>query len=227
MTYTLSDIKLFDLLSEDERARLAPALEFVDYERGDAVFKSGDTADHFCIVMRGRMKVYFLQPNGREQILYIYGPGDFIGGLNLIRSTNFSYNAETLEDCTICWLGRDLFMQVIAGNTAMVQTIMAKLWTRLRWAEALIARLSLGNAETRIAQLLLDLVPQFGVETPAGTALHLTLTHDELGGYAGMSRETVTRQLGKLADRGFIRMQKGKEILLLKPEALRELVLSN
>lgn len=224
MDERLTAMPLFGWLNDDERQRWSAGAAIDHYDRGDMVFRSGDAAEHFYLVLSGRMKIYFLQSDGREQILYIYGRGDFIGGLNLMEDTDFIYNARTLEATSVCRLSRSVFLELMAENARLNREVLRQLWIRLRWAEALVGRLSIADAGARMAKLLLDLIPLYGRETARGLWLPLTLTHDEMGGFTGLSRETVTRQLKRLADDQLIAMERGKGILLLDRQRLRRMV---
>ncbi len=217
-----ADIALFAGLNEEECKLIDEASQTSSYERGDTVFNSGDPAEYFFVVQSGRMKVYFLQKDGREQILYIYGAGDFIGGLNLVQETDYIYTAETLEDTLIVRIAKNAFLSVLQSNLTVKEKVMDQLWMRLRWAEGLVGRLSMPEAENRVAQLLLDLIPEYGRQTARGIWLPLTLTQDEMGNFTGLTRETVTRQLRRLVKDGLIQMERGKGILLPDPAWLKD-----
>lgn len=160
------------------------------------IFRTGDKADRLYIVCEGKMKIYKYTSDGREQILYIYSPGDFVGGFNLLKEDEYKYNGEALEDTIISTLTKKQFDNIVMQNPGMTLKMLEKAYERIRWAEELRNRLTLGNVDAKTAGLLLSLIDSFGRKTEEGIELDLSITREEMGSYAGISRETITRKLG-------------------------------
>nr|WP_283244264.1 helix-turn-helix domain-containing protein [Wansuia hejianensis] len=102
--------------------------------------------------------------------------------------------------------------------------ILEKGYERIRWAEELVDRLSSANADAKVAGLLLDLIKDFGTKTREGTVLNLSINREEMGSYAGISRETMTRKLKHFQELGYIDFIGNKKIIILDEERLSELL---
>lgn len=220
----IKSVPLLSSLNEDEMDKIYQGLINKDYKKGDYIFRTGDKADKLYIVCFGRMKIYNYLSDGREQILYIYSEGDFVGAFNLLKEDEYKYNAVALEDTTIITLRKTDFDEIIIKNPTITLKILEKAYERVRWAEELVARLSSGNADAKVAGLLLNLIDDFGTETEAGIELNLSITREEMGSYAGISRETMTRRLGVLKDLGYIDLKGNKKIVILDKDKLEELL---
>lgn len=170
------------------------------------------------------MKIYKYLSDGREQILYIYSAGDFVGAFNLLKEDEFKYNAEAIEDVAISTLDKTTFNEIAIKNPNITLKILEKGYERIRWAEELVDRLSSANADAKVAGLLLDLIKDFGTKTREGTVLNLSINREEMGSYAGISRETMTRKLKHFQELGYIDFIGNKKIIILDEERLSELL---
>lgn len=215
---------LLENLNDDEMEKISEGVSFKDYKKGEHIFRAGDKADKLYIVCSGKMKIYNYTQDGREQILYIYSTGDFVGAFNLLKEDEYKYNAEAIEDITISTLTKNKFDEIAIKNPAITLKILEKAYDRIRWAEDLIARLSSSTTEVKVAGLLLNLVEDFGKDVDNGIMLELSINREEMGSYAGISRETMTRKLNVFKELGYIEFIGNKKILILNKEGLRGLL---
>ncbi len=223
------DIRQLPLLrhiSVDDFYEVAKDIQIKHVKKGELIFKSGDPASVLYIVCDGRFKIYTNTPDGREQIMYIYGPGDFVGGLNLLKNHKYIYMGQATEDGTICLLSKKIFDSKFVNNPKVLKQILEKSYDRIRWAEELISRLSNTNAGIKVAELLLRFSQRYGKETPEGIRVDLKLTREELGSYAGLTRETFTRKLSEFKDLGYLDYKNNNYIIIKNEEALRDYVMN-
>ncbi len=216
----LRKLPLLRHLSVSEFDELAHSVAVRRVRRGEFIFRSGDPASVLYIVCEGQFKILTHTPDGRELIMYIYNPGDFVGGLNLLKSHSYLYFGQALEDGIICTMDKAFFDKTVLDNPQILRQILEKSYDRIRWAEELISRLSSSNAGMKVAELLMRLSQRQGVKTPEGTRINLTLTREELGNFAGLTRETITRKLGEFKDLGYIDYTSNRVILIKDEQAL-------
>lgn len=223
----LRKLPLLRYLSVSQFEELASSVAVRRVKKGEFIFKSGDPADVLYIVCEGQFKILTHTPDGREQIMYIYSPGDFVGGLNLLKSHRYLYFGQALEDGVICTMGKAFFDRAVLNNPQILRQILEKSYDRIRWAEELITRLSSSNAGMKVAELLLRLSQRQGENTPEGIRIDLTMTREELGSYAGLTRETITRKLGEFKDLGYIDYATNRVILIKDEQALQDYILGS
>lgn len=220
----IQEIPLLSSLDKDEIRAISQGVTSNEYKKGDRIFKTGDKADKLYIVCSGKMKIYRYLTDGREQILYIYSSGDFVGAFNLLKEDEYKYNAEALEDTIIITLSKSKFDEIAMKNPKITLKILEKAYERIRWAEDLVDRLSSHNADSKVASLLLNMIRDFGEETKEGTLLNLFMNREDMGNYTGVSRETMTRKLLNFQELGYIDLIGNKKILILDKEKLEELL---
>lgn len=219
-----NNVPLFSGLDTQELGEISEGIAFKNYKKGDYIFRTGDKADQLYIVCSGKMKIYTFTPDGREQILYIYSTGDFVGAFNLLKEDEYKYNAVALEDTIISTLTKSKFDEIVIRNPSMTLKILEKAYERIRWAEDLINRLTASSVDAKVAGLLLKLMHDFGKVTDEGVVLELSINREEMGSYAGLSRETITRKLNMFKELGLLEFQGNKVIIIKNKNKLEELL---
>lgn len=217
-------IALLRDLNLPEQHALAKELDVFRLNKGDYCFQSGDQANAFYIMIEGRCKIYEYTSDGREQILYIYNPGDFIGGLNIMKDHNYIYTGQAVENALVAAISKESFMRYCYHNEKILRLIIDKCYDRIRWAENLIERLVATSADAKVASVLLRLSETYGEETPRGTTLRLTISREEMGSYAGLARETMSRKLNQFYEEGLIDFIGPKSICILNKQKLQEMI---
>jgi len=219
----LEHIPFFEGLSKEEKDRVFEGVEILKVNNGDVIFETGDSADKLYILVEGKIKIYKNLVDGREQILYIYSSGDFVGGLNLLKDDEYLYIGEVIEGGLVATLSKDKFDEVILNNPIVLRRILEKSYHRIRLAEGLIDRLFSGTADGKVASLLLDLADIFGEETKDGILLDFPISREEMASFAGTSRETITRKLHQFKDKGYLKVLGNKKILLVDIDKIEEI----
>ncbi|WP_164995914.1 Crp/Fnr family transcriptional regulator [Miniphocaeibacter massiliensis] len=219
----LEEIPFFDGLSKDEKNIIFEGVKFFEVKNGDIIFETGDSASRLYIIVEGRIKIYNNLLDGREQILYIYSPGDFVGGLNILQDDEYRYIGKALEEGIIVTLSKEKFEEIALNNPITLRRILEKSDERIRWAEGLVKRLFAGTADGKVASLLLDLADIFGTRTVDGVLLAFPISREEMASFAGTSRETITRKLHQFKEKGYIDILGNKKILIYNMEVLEDL----
>lgn len=220
----LRKLPLLRHLSVAEFEELAQDIQVRHVKKGEIIFKAGDKSSVLYIVCAGQFKIFSHTVDGREQIMYVYNQGDFVGGLNLLKEHSYVYTGQALEDSIICTMSKPFFDRTCLNNPNVLRQILEKSYDRIRWAEELIARLANTNAGIKVAELLLWMALRYGVKTEEGIRIELNLSREELGSYAGLTRETFTRKLGEFKDMGYIDFSGTKVIIVRQEDALRDYV---
>ncbi len=212
-------VPLFATLSDAEFSSLESVFIIRCFRRNQVIFLEEETGKYMYIVLAGKVKVTKTTPDGKETVLAIQQPGDFFGEMSLLDGKTTPATVSAMEDCRIAMLSGEDFHRHLMRNEKVVQQIIQVLCSRLRQVWGRIQTLSYSTADARIRGTLLQLSRRHGVPDNRGIIIDLKITHQELAGMVGTSRETVSRTLSQLQRDGVLQVE-GRRIVILNPKAL-------
>lgn len=219
-----SIVPIFKSLNYNELQKVNELIKKKTFPKSSVLFAEGDLAEHLYILRYGRVKLYEMSEDGRQQIIRLLEPGDFFGELALfMEKQHYILHAETLEDTGICLLARDDFKKLIHKNPEISLGVMNALSERLAYSEKFISALTLKTIEQRLISWLLAMAEKEGVLTSKGTRLNINLPRHELASLFGTTRETISRKFSKLQADGFILINGQKQIIILNKDKLVQL----
>ena len=215
---TLATIELFSGLPERELREVALIARPKDFGPGETVFAEGATARGFFVVLSGRVKVFKLSPDGKEQILHILGPGEPVGEVPVFLGEPFPAHAETIEETRTLFFARADFVALVSREPSVAMNMLALLSRRLRRFTQLVERLTLRDVPARLAAYLLDLSEHHrGART-----FELDIAKGLLARVLGTTPETLSRILARLREQGLIETQ-GRRVTIADRARLEEL----
>ena len=212
-------VPLFSTLSDSEFNNLQSVFLIRSFRRNQVIFMEEDTGKYMYIVLSGKLKVTKTTPGGKETVLAIHQPGDFFGEMTLLDGKTAPATVSAMEDCRIATISGSDFRKYLMRNEKVVGQIIQVLCSRLRQVWAQVQSLSYSTADARIRGTLLQLSRKHGVPDARGIIIDLKITHQELAGMVGTSRETVTRTLARLQRSHAVQID-GRRIIVLNPRAL-------
>ncbi len=213
-TDVLKKVPLFSDLSEAELARFAEVTREREYPKNSVILFEDDPGDALYIVSAGQVKVVLIGEDGREVILSVLGDGDFFGEMALIDDEPRSAHVIAMRDSQLLVLRRDDFQAQLVAQPKIGLKLLRVLVQRLRRADEKIGGLVLLDVNGRVARLLLDMADEGG-----GPKITRRLTHHTIAQMIGSSRETVSRAMRELVDRGLIEVTR-REISIRNRDGL-------
>ncbi|MGK7889306.1 MAG: Crp/Fnr family transcriptional regulator [Leptolyngbyaceae cyanobacterium] len=214
----LRSTQLFDGLERQQLATLVQLIRGQTYNRGASIFLQGDPADGFFIVRSGRVKVFQLSANGREQILHIFGGGDHFAEVPALDGETFPASATALESTELLFFPRQFFLAFLEQNPKITINLLKSFARHLRRFSLLVDNLSLREVPGRLATYLLNLSDEAG----GSDRLHLNITKSQLAALLGTIPETLSRTLYKLSQDRILEIE-GKVIYVRDRAALEKL----
>lgn len=211
---------LFESVPEPDRRSLLEIARLRWHPKNSLLFSEGETANGFFVVVSGKVKVYKISPDGKEQILHIFGPGEPVGEVPVFSGTDFPANACTLKESRLLYIPRSRFLDLAERKPQILLNMLATLSKRLRAFTMQIERLSLKEVASRLAEVVLEMAEES--EAPNKDVVELSITKGQLANQIGTTPETLSRTLQRLTREGLIKVDK-KRLFLLRPEGLEEL----
>jgi len=219
LTDQITAIPLFQGLSRGEYEDLAMIVVDQVIPRGQTIFEEGDEGSGFYVVLSGRVKIFKLSPDGKEQILHILTGGEPFGEVPVFAGEKFPAHAQAMEDSRVFFFPRPAFVDLVKKTPSLALNMLAVLSRRLRKFSSLIEDLSLKEVPGRLAAYLIYLA-----EGKKGKSeVILEISKNQLASLLGTIPETLSRILAKLTREGFIKPNGPRQIQLLDRKGLEEL----
>ncbi len=214
----LSQVDLFAGLSQQQLQEVARIVSAKEHKRGELIFADGDDGIGFYIVISGKVKVYKVSPDGKEQIMHIFGPGQPFAEVPVFEGSRYPANAEALDRCKLFFFPKKGFIKLIHENPSLAMNMLASLSQRLKQFSHLIEALSLKEVPGRLASYLLYLSDRNG----SIDAFELDIAKSQLASFLGTIPETLSRIFTKMANRELVRIN-GPQIAILDRTGLEDL----
>jgi len=191
-------------------------------KRNETLFRNGEKFSSLYAIRTGFFKTCMATEDGRDQVTGFQMAGEIMG-LDGIVNDFHSCDAVALEDAEVCVMPFDKIEELSREVTSLqhhVHKIMSREIVREHGVMLLLGSM---RAEERLAAFLLNLVQRLHARGFSQSELILRMTREEIGSYLGLKIETVSRTFTKLVEDGVLEV-KQKNLRILKPEALRDLV---
>jgi CRP/FNR family transcriptional regulator, cyclic AMP receptor protein len=193
------------------------------YPAGSFLFRQGEPAAHLFIIGAGEVTIVSSARAGAELVHNVVGPGQLLGELALLTDGRRTAGARAASPTTAWAIGREEFWGFLEATPAASAALLRAVASLVAARESLVDDLLSLDVKGRLAKALLTLGERHGrPDVRGGTLIGVRLTHRELAGMVGASRENVSRALAGFRARGFIDYD-ADAIRLLRPDALQRL----
>jgi CRP-like cAMP-binding protein len=218
----LGSIPLFSGLGHDNLVRLADWLCQQTVPAGRDIMLTEQPGEAVYVVQSGTLKIHAEQPDGRDVVLALLGPGQTVGEMSVVDREGRSASVTALEECHLLRMGRVAFLDALATMPALAMNLMRILSSRLRLADATIQSLAAMDIRGRVARQILALAREYGRVTDDGIYIPLSLTQSDLADIVGASRVRINQILMEYRQSGYISVDVHHHVTIRNREALAE-----
>lgn len=211
----LANIQLWRGLPKDQIDALAQIAIAKTYRKGEVIFEQGDEGRGFFVVKFGRVKVFKLSTDGKEQILHFFGDGEHFAEVPVFDGQCFPASAAAVEKSELLFFPRSAFLALLEQHPRLAIAMLAVSARHLRRMAQIIENLSFKEVPGRLAVYLLYLSDRNG----KGEDVELDMTKTQLAAFLGTIPETLSRVFAKMSQDGLIAIE-GSKIQLLNRERL-------
>ncbi|MGQ9872832.1 Crp/Fnr family transcriptional regulator [Leptodesmis sp.] len=171
------------------------------------------------MVRSGRVKVFKLSSDGKEQILHIFSEREHFAEVPVLDGQSFPASALAIEASEVLFFPRQPFLQLLQEQPSLTINLLKSFARHLRRFSNLVDNLALREVPARLANYLLSLSEQ----TNQAETVELDLSKGQLAAKLGTIPETLSRVFAKLMHDGLIEMD-GYTVRLLDCDRLHQLV---
>ena len=219
-------------LNQTDVAFAEEALAFLDFEHFESekkhqtlgkkavIYSEGDTPTRLYYLIKGKVKTYHTNREGKYFITSFVKPGEFFGFVDILENQAYRESAETLEDVQIISIPVRDFKQKVNDNIHIEIFFRKALTGYLLKNESILFSMAYQSLRKRVAQALVELVKTYG-QTETGPVT-MRLSREDLASRVGTATESVIRTLSDFKKEGLIDV-KGAEMTIIKPDALANL----
>ena len=214
---------IFCLLDQTDIASFQLNKSHIFYHAGDTIFSEGSTPNGFYIVYHGQVKIYKRSTiDGKEKIVRFAASGDLVGYRSMLADEDYSASATALTDSYLCYIPRNLLKEIITQYPDIALKLMKLLADDVRQAEENATIQRDFSVKDRLVHAILQLIQINGFQDD-GITINISLSREEMAGICNTTRESLTRALGELNDKGLI-LVKGRNIQVSDNEKLKTLL---
>lgn len=205
---------MFSQFNCEETSGLNAVKTCAFYKKKQPLFLSGSLPRGVYCLNEGKVKVFSIGEQGKEQIVHIAKEGEIIGFMSMLSGEPYQVFAETLEDCNICFIAKEEFLNMIDTNQLLRNNVMQKLSKELNARTKLLTNMAQKSVRERLAFSLIYLDKLYNGEA-------INLSREDLANFIGTATETLIRLLKEFKDEAMIEIHTRKLLLLNREELLR------
>lgn len=209
---------LFSALSRAQFTKLTAHVEALTLYNQQVLFRHGQTADRFFMVLRGHLKLFRIGPDQTARVIEIIGPQQTFGeALMFLKKPTYPVNAQALEDCLLVSIPNQHYMVLLREEPRSCFQLLAKLSEHLHQRINEIENLTLQNTTARVGRYLVNLML---LNNEQNDKITLHAPKRVIASQLGMKPETFSRVLATLSQQNVLSV-KGPEITILDQARLR------
>ncbi len=206
---------LFDKLDEAEHRIIDESRTELAFEKGEVLRKEGQKVQSFMYLRRGLVKIYRTDKYGKDHILGISRPGDFISLLSVFSGATYNYSVAALEETQICDIKLNAIKSVIKTNPAFSLNLLNRISKISEDIINIQFELNQKQVRGRVAYVLLLLADRIFMKHE----FKMPITRREVGEMITMTTENTIRTLSEFRKDGIIEIS-GKSIRIVDYQRL-------
>jgi len=199
-------------LGRDRKTRLV--------KKKEVVFHEGDELRQVPYVVKGKLRTFKINNDGKEFVTGLHGEGDLVGYMGLLESGRALETAEALEDVEIALVPREDLLALLYKDRDVSIRFIKMLAGDVREKEEHLLQLAYSSVRQRVAQALLRVHARYGVEDGSDLGLHMS--REDLATIVGTATESLIRCLTDLKEEKLIDTQ-GRSIRIANKSGLEKL----
>ncbi len=216
----LETVSIFNHLTPEEAEMLNFEKDFRHYRRGDVLYQEGNRISGFYCIHKGIIKVFKTGFDGKEQIIRFAKAGEIIAYRSVLSNEPACTSAKVIEDCQVCFIPSEILISLIKTNSSFSLELLKLACHELGEANSFITDIAQKTVRERLAEILLLLMNDFGLDEQDN--LRISLTREELANIVGTATESVIRLLSEFKSDKLVELN-GRKIRILNRKGLQKI----
>ena len=201
----------------EELSRLSADRKVHHFKKKEMIYMEGDEPNGIIFVVKGRIKTYKTNEDGKEFITGIHKEGDFLGYIDLIENTEYRESAEAMDEAEVTIIPRQDFFSLLYSNRDVAAKFIKLLSNNLQETEDRLLNLAYNSVRKRVADALITLQQRYHTAKDQNSGF--SVSREDLASMVGTATESVIRTLSDFKEEKLIDI-KEKNIFILNPDRL-------
>lgn len=212
---------ILSLLDDEEKKQLFATSQSVHYSTGDSLFNKDDTAQSMYLVVKGKVSLFRLMPNGDEKLFKVFLAGELIAEMAMFMTPRvYPMSARVDQETQLLAFHYTDVLNVFTKSPGISTKVMGYMSNRIHHLMDTVNILTQVNANQRLVMRLAEI---YRLQLKQEGKVFLPVTKKLLATQLGMTPETLSRAIKKLKGDGFI-VESGNQITLIDIPALCDFV---
>lgn len=212
---------IFRGLSPADKEAIDKYHDVAYFRKGDKIVNEGDRTHGLVCLASGKAKVFRIGAGGREQIIRMLKPQNFISYRSLFSENQYPFSVTAIEDSAIVIFGKHILSGILKQNADLAIKFIKVLSEELLISCNRLITLTQKHVRGRLAESLLLLSDTYGFEAD-GRTLRVLLTREDLAHLSNMTTSNAIRTLSNFASEKLIEIE-GRKIVILDQSRLESI----
>lgn len=208
---------LYDKLNDEEYAQVNNARTEYIFKRNELIKREGDKITSFLYLRKGLVKLFKTDHLGKDHILSVNKPGDFISLLSIFSNSTYKYSISALEETHVCEIDLSVLKKLVVSNGDFATKILNRM---SHISDEIIENgfeINQKQVKGRVAHILIFLADKIY----HNHSFRMPITRREVGELISMTTENTIRTLSEFKKDDIISMD-GKTITILDYDRLQK-----
>lgn len=203
---------LADLPPEDYELLMSHKNEQV-YRKDEIIFREGSHPSGIFYIKSGKAKKYKVDPEGREQIIYVANTGELIGYHAILAETFYPDSSAALEESVIVFIPKEDFLAALQQSSVLNRRLLKTLSHEFAVLANSLSAVAQKTVRERLALQLILMREKYKVNFHPGMPVEINMSRNDLASLVGTARENVVRVLSEFKASGILET-KGRKIIV-------------
>lgn len=180
-----------------------------EYKKGEIILQAGKEPSGIFYVEYGIIRRYYLSKEGSEVTLNLYKPHSFLPMSWALANVPNIHFYEAMSDVKIKLAPKEAVLTFLKQEPDIMYDLLRRIYIGMEGLWMHMESLTAGNSYTKLISSLIILAKRFGNKENNEVIIELKMNESDIANYAGMSRETASRELQRLKKEGLVYFEKG------------------
>lgn len=191
----------------------------IRHPKNDHIFREGEEAHSFFLLLDGYVRVVKLAPDGEQVIVRFITSGELLGIAKAIGRDSYPANAIAAADCVLLAWRSQLWDGIVSKHPGFATNTYSMLGERLLETQDKVVELATERVEQRVANAILKLADQSGRKSDEGITIDFPISRQDISEMTGTTLHTVSRLLSGWEHAGWVKSSR-KKVTLVKGHKL-------